>query len=269
MNVLITGAAGGLGRAFINECIKRGYGICATDINEVGLSSIKKGVKNRYDKEILVCKCDITIDDSVNNLLDYLEDLNFSVDMLINVAGIDNEGGFLQRSFNDIQKIINLNILGTLRVTHKILSRKEILKRFYLINISSLAAEQPIPLKATYAASKRFLLDFSQAISEEFKSKQINVLVVCPAGLVTTENVMKAIKGQGFFGAITTCNIEIIVKRTLDYSLRGRTKYIPGTFNKITSFLNHFLPVNLITKLLHKRWAKAQSTWLTNNIRGD
>ncbi len=269
MNVLITGAAGGLGRAFINECIKRKYDICATDINEIGLNSIRQGVKNRYDTEILVYQCDITNDESINKLIDYLDDSGFTVDMLLNVAGLDNEGGFLQRPFTDIQNIINLNILGTLRITHRILSRKVINKKFYLINISSLAAEQPIPLKATYAASKRFLLDFSQAISEEFKSKKINVLAVCPAGLVTTESVIKAIKGQGFFGAITTCNMEIIVKKTIDYSLKGRRKYTPGLFNKITSFLNHFLPVNLITKLLFKRWTKAQSTWLTNSISGD
>lgn len=268
MKVLITGAAGGLGRVFVNECIRRGFDVCGTDINEAGLLKVKKGIWSRFNKEILAYGCDITDDKSIDSLLEYLKENDFEADMLLNIAGLDNEGGFLQRPFDDIQKIINLNILGTLRITHKLLSRRNNSKKFYLINISSLAAEQPIPLKATYAASKRFILDFSRAISEELKSKQVNVLAVCPAGLVTTESVFKAIKGQGFFGTITTCNMEIVVKRTLDYSLKGKTKYIPGSFNKFTSFINHFLPIGITTKLLYKRWIKAQSTWLPQNIRG-
>ncbi|MDD3124126.1 MAG: SDR family NAD(P)-dependent oxidoreductase [Candidatus Izemoplasmatales bacterium] len=266
MKVLITGAAGGLGRTYINECIKRSYEVCATDINNNGLITMREGIYNRYRKNILTYPCDLTNDNSVNKLMDYLKEQQFEVDMLLNVAGIDFEGGFLDRSFSEIQNVINLNILGTLRVTHKILSSKEFSKRFYIINISSLAAEQPIPLKATYAASKRFLLDFSRAIGEELKSKHVNVLAVCPGGLATTCEVMHAINGQGFFGAITTCNMERVVTHSIDYVLKGKTKYIPGIFNKLASCLNYLLPINFTTKYLYKRWAKAQSTWLTGLV---
>jgi short-subunit dehydrogenase len=267
MKVLITGAAGGLGRVFVNECVKRGYDVCATDINHSGLLNIRKGVLSRFKKEILTYKCDITDDGSISELEDYLEKNGFEIEMLINVAGVDFEGGFLQRSFSEIKDIVSLNILGTLRITHRLLAKKDSSKRFYLINISSLAAEQPIPLKATYAASKRFLLDFSQALSTELKSKNVNVLAVCPAGLVTNETVIKAIEGQGFFGTLTTCRMEVIVNKTIKYALKGKTKYIPGFFNKFTSLLNHFLPTGVTTKILYKRWAKAQSQWLPENLR--
>jgi len=269
MKVLITGAAGGLGRAFVNECTKRNYQVCATDINTQGLKTMKEGIFNRYKKDILIHPCDLTKDDSVQSLLDYLTEQQFDADMLLNVAGIDYEGGFLDRSFSDIQNVINLNILGTLRVIHKILSSKKFSNRFYIVIISSLAAEQPIPLKATYAASKRFLLDFSRALGEELKSKNVNVLAVCPGGLTTTNEVMNAINGQGFFGAITTCNIEKVVTHSIDYVMKGKTKYIPGVFNKLISGLNYLLPVRFTTKYLYKRWAKAQSTWLTGSVKGE
>jgi len=268
MKVLITGAAGGLGRAFINECISRNYDICATDINAEGLIKIKEGSSLRFGKEILTYPCDISNDNSINDLLAFLKANEFEVDMLFNVAGLDYEGGFLQRDFNEIQNIININIIGTLRMTHKILSLKSSARKTYVINISSLAAEQPIPLKATYAASKRFLLDFSRALGEELSSKNVNVLAVCPAGLATKEDVMSAIQGQGFFGAITTCNMEKVVSRSIVLVLKGRRKYIPGFFNQLVSVLNSFLPVRVTTKLLYKRWAKAQSTWLVTPKKG-
>lgn len=262
MNVLITGAAGGLGRVFINECLKRNYDVCATDIDESGLKQIKDGMFFKHARSILTFPCDITNKSSLDRLMDYLMDNGFEVDMLLNVAGMDKEGGFLERNFSEIEKIIHLNVLGTLGVTHKVLSYKEISKPFYIINISSLAANQPIPLKATYAASKRFLLDFSRALSQELSSKKVKVLAVCPGGLATRDDVMKAIEGQGFFGAITTCNMEKVVSKSIDYVIKGKQIYVPGGVNKFSRFISYFIPVGTTTKILYKRWLKAQSTWL-------
>ncbi len=264
MKVLITGAAGGLGRAFVNECAKRGYEICAIDINESGLKNIKEGIKNRFSKDIVTFNCDITDDASIKSLGESLNELDFRPDMLLNVAGVDHEGGFTQREFNELNRIVELNISGTLRITHNVVSQKEKNKPLYIVFVSSLAAEQPIPLKATYAASKRFLLDFSYALGEELKEDNVKVLALCPGGLATKDDVIKAIEGQGFFGSVTTCNIEKVVTRTIDKVLKGRKKYVPGNFNKFTAILGSLIPINLTTKLLHKRWTKAQSTWLNN-----
>jgi len=262
MNVLITGASGGLGRAYINECMKKGYQVLAVDINQNGLELIQKGMAQKFNMEILIFQCDITREESINELCDYMNEIGFEVDILMNVAGIDNEGGFLSREFFEIKKIIMTNIIGTLQITHKILSSSSRNRPFYMMIISSLAAKQPIPLKATYAASKRFLLDFSKALREELRGQNVNILTVCPGGLVTSYAVEKAIIGQGFFGAITTCNIEKVVSTSLRKLLRGKKEYIPGAFNKFTVFANRFIPVNFTVRILHKRWEKAQSTWL-------
>jgi short-subunit dehydrogenase len=262
MKVLITGASGGLGRAFVNECAKRNYTIIATDINQYGLDSIKKGIEYRFAKEIFTYQCDITSQESVDSLIKYLENNNFNIDMLLNVAGLDYEGGFIENGFQEINNIIQLNISGTLRITHEIISKRIKERPLYIVNVSSLAAEQPMPLKATYAASKRFLLDFSYALAEEMKSESVNVLALCPGGLATKETVIKAIEGQGFFGQVTTCNIERMVHQTINNVLKGKRKYVPNIFNKITAFLGGFIPITITTRILYKRWSKAQSTWL-------
>lgn len=262
MNVLITGAAGGLGRAFVNECVRRHFNVCAIDINESGLHQIKEGILQRFDCDILTYPCDITNNDSIQSLMVFLKKNTFEVNMLLNVAGVDYEGGFLTRQFDDLKKIVDINILGSMRITHEILNMHETSTRFYLIFIASLAAEQPIPLKATYAASKRFLLDFSRAIAEELKEETVSVLTVCPGGLATTEEIMYAIQSQGFFGSITTCRMERLVRRTIDKSLKKRVKYVPGIFNRLTVILNRIIPMKYTMKILHKRWKDAQKRWL-------
>ncbi|MGD9910217.1 MAG: SDR family NAD(P)-dependent oxidoreductase [Candidatus Izemoplasmatales bacterium] len=262
MKVIITGAAGGLGRAFVNECVKRGYEVFATDINLYGLKLIQEGIYARYGKKINIIETDIRSDQSVGALFQEMKNKQFKPDLLLNVAGIDYEGRFSLRPFSELQKIIEINVIGTMRMIHSFIDADQDNKHRYIINIASLAAEQPIPLKATYAASKRFLIHFGSGIREELKTNNIHLLSVCPAGLATNPEVIKAIHAQGFFGAISTCHIEQVVSRSIDYCLQGKKKYVPGGFNQLTVILNKFIPTSLTTKILYKRWNKAQKLWL-------
>lgn len=85
-----------------------------------------------------------------------------------------------------------------------------------------------MPLKATYAASKRFLLDFAAALRQELRRENVNVLALCPAGMVTTEKTAAAIRAQGVWGAVTTNPLEVVARKTLDRALAGKAVYIPG-----------------------------------------
>ncbi|HPJ76825.1 MAG TPA: SDR family NAD(P)-dependent oxidoreductase, partial [Clostridia bacterium] len=58
MNAVITGAAGGLGRAFAVECAKRGYNLILTDISKEGLKTLKDGLLRRYDINVIYFTCD-------------------------------------------------------------------------------------------------------------------------------------------------------------------------------------------------------------------
>lgn len=228
MNVLITGASGGLGRAFAICCAQRGCNLLLTDIEENGLYAIQNGLKRQFDGNILIKRCDMTIDKDVRELMDYANQQNFKLDMLLNVAGIDYEGGFMQRDFLQISEILSVNVEATLRITHHALKLRRPEGRFYVVFVSSLASLYPIPLKATYAASKRFLLDFSLALGQELKSKNVFVLSLCPGGLCTTQDSLRGIEAQGFWGSMTTNRIEKVVHQTINRSLRGKRIYIPG-----------------------------------------
>jgi short-subunit dehydrogenase len=69
MTVLITGASGGLGRAFALDCAERGWDLILTDINETGLSRVRQGIERQYDVSILTKACDIKNDTEVDNLI--------------------------------------------------------------------------------------------------------------------------------------------------------------------------------------------------------
>ena len=262
MNVLITGAAGGLGRAMAVECARRGYDLFLTDINESGLSAIKTGLERQYDVRVVFRSCDLTDSDSVDELLVFADQLHIRFDMLLNVAGIDFEGGFQSKEREKIVRIVNINNAATLRITHAILERRREDKTFYTVFVSSLASMFPMPLKATYAASKRFLLDFALALRQELKHENANVLVLCPAGMVTTEENIAAIDAQGFFGSITTNPLERVARRTIDKVLDGEAQYIPGGFNCFLSVLGRIVPRRAVAAVVYWRWNNAQKKWM-------
>ncbi len=147
-------------------------------------------------------------------------------------------------------------------MTYVALHHRDKTRPYNIVFVSSMAAMQPIPLKATYAASKKFILNFSLAIREELKSENVRVTTICPGGLATTPEAIAGIETQGFFGSATTNNLEIVARRTIKHALNGKMMYVPGSMNKFLSFLAKFIPLRQTTKMLYKRWTKAQNQWL-------
>jgi len=263
MRVLITGAAGGLGRAFAIECAKRGYDLFLTDISQSGLDSIKQGLLRRFPVQVTTWQSDLTSDRDTEALFAFAKQNRQAFDMLLNVAGIDFEGGFMELSSQRILEILRLNIEATLRITHQVLAQRDNTDQpFYLVFVSSLASLYPIPLKATYAASKRFLLNFAYALGQELKHQNVSVLSLCPGGLPTTPGALAGIAAQGFWGSATTNRLESVAHRTISKALKGRRIYIPGAVNYAFSFLGKVVPQAAIAKLLYGRWKNAQDQWL-------
>lgn len=262
LTVLITGASGGLGRAFALECADRGFDLLLTDINAEGIERVKNGILRQYDVYVYTKPCDITKENEVDALINYAKDANIKLDMLLNVAGIDYEGGFTAQSFENITKILRVNIEGTLRMTFQALSIRRKTGKFYIVFVSSLASMYPMPLKATYAASKRFLFDFSLALAQELKSQNVKILTLCPGGMPTVPSCIEAIKAQGFWGEITTNALEKVARRTISKALRGRNVYFPGVINRLFSMAARIVPFWIITRLIYSRWQKAQAKWI-------
>lgn len=232
MNVFITGASGGLGRALAVECANRGYNLFLTDVDANGLSLIKCGLERRFNATVAASACDLTSSKSVDEMLEVLDEHNIRFDMLLNIAGLDFEGSFIKREREAVVKIATVNNAATLRITHAILSRRKMGSHFYIVFVSSLASMFPMPLKAAYAASKRFILDFSTSLNQELKHSDASVLTLCPGGLATTPDVVRSIQAQGIWGGLTTNPLELVARRTLNKAQKGCCIYIPGLLNK-------------------------------------
>lgn len=262
MNVFISGAAGGLGRAMAAECARRGWRLFLTDRNASGLETLQRGLERQFGITVAVRACDLTDPRDVDGMLSVMDRCGLRFDMMLNIAGVDFEGGFTCRDRESLVKIVAVNDEATVRVTHAILARRREGRPFTAVFVSSLASMFPMPLKATYAASKGFLLNFALALRQELKGEGANALVLCPGGMMTREETQTAIRAQGFWGGLTTNPLERVARRTLDRALAGKGLYIPGGVNKLLSCLGKLLPRSWAAAAIYGRWDRAQKKWL-------
>ncbi len=257
--VCITGAAGGLGKAFAVECAIRGWDLFLTDVSQNALDALAAGISSTYDTEVITYPCDLTDFDQRTKLFEYMIVNNFRFKGLINVAGLDFEGPFAERTREQILTILRLNIEANLEMTSGIMKLRDRRQTFRIINVASLAAFQPMPVKAMYAATKRFLLDFSMALREEVRLLNATVTALCPAGMPTTELCIRAIDAQGFTGRITTKNVGFVAARTIDHALKGHAVYIPGILNRMLKLAGGLVPPTLVAYIVGRRWKTTES----------
>jgi short-subunit dehydrogenase len=252
--VLITGAAGGLGKAFAAECAARGWDLYLTDVKVSSLSALAEGLRRLYNVGIKYAACNLVDPAARQGLWDSIRSKGLQFHMLINVAGLDFEGPFAERSPEELAMIVRLNVESTVSMTRMILQFRDRARTLRIINVSSLAGYYPLPVKAVYAASKRFLLDFSLALRRELRDQDVTVTALCPAGMPTNPPCIKAIEAQGFMGRVTTKNVGFVASRTIDSVLANRAVYIPGIINQALRRLGALVPRSLITALIGRRW---------------
>lgn len=255
MTALITGAAGGLGKAFAVECASRGWDLFLTDARGGPLAVLAEGLRHAYGVAVESSVCDLTDPAAREALFEQVAASRRNLTVLINVAGLDFEGPFIEQSMQHIQAILRVNIEATLAITHAVLRHRDPRETFHIINVASLAAFYPMPVKATYAASKRFLLDFSLALREELRSENAAVTVLCPAGMPTNAECVHAIEAQGLAGQLTTVDVGRVANLTLNAALRGKAVVIPGALNRALQALGSLVPAPLLAGLIGSRWS--------------
>lgn len=255
---LITGATGGLGKAFAVECSSRGWDVFLSDLSEQKLETLATSLRNTYHINVTIHPCDLGDPNSRSALFDRIRQEKLTFSTLINVAGIDHEGLFYDQTHDQIQSIIRLNVEGTVSMTHTILQFRNPIQPFRIINVASLAAFYPMPVKATYAASKRFLLDFSLALREEIRDIGASVTVLCPAGMPTNADCIRGIEAQGLMGHLTTMDVGRVAYLTLNATLAGKAVVIPGMLNWCIQKLGSLIPASILTGMIGRRWTSAR-----------
>ena len=250
--VLISGATGGIGKAFSKELASRGEDLFLTGRSLEKLNELKSEIEKEYHVSVQIFACDLTNPKEIESLFAFADENGIKFHSLINVAGVDTQKPFIDYSFDKIVFQTRVNTESTMLITNGFLKRREGLSS--IITIGSMSGATPMPYFSLYSASKNMLLSFFTGLKYELKKDKVKVTVVMPAGVYTRADVVEEIKSQGLWGKLTAKTPEFIAKASLKANKKGKLKYIPGFFNKMLNFFIKIAPKGIVLRFIAKRW---------------
>ena len=256
---LITGATGGLGRAFVNRCAELGYNMILTGTKDEKLEKLTSEIKEKYQNlDIKYKQCDLSDIDSRASLIEYLNENTIVLDRLINNAGYITEGSIKYAEADTLIKCVRVNCEGVMHLTKMVLDGHDPKNHLEIITITSLAANYPMPYMAIYSATKSMLKSFMISLRYEYRHENVSVLVVQPGAIATSKDMIEAIEAQGFKGKLSAYPADKIAKNSLKKAKKNAFIYTPGFFNKLTLFFSAFATTKSKSRIAGNMWKKSQ-----------
>ena len=231
--VLITGAAGGIGKELSRSFLEVGANIILSGTNIKRLQSLKDDL----NQECEVYKCDLKNVDEINDLLNFL-DGSGGVDVLINNAGKTEDNLLMRMTDEQWEDIMLINLTSVMRLTRGII-RGMIKKRWgRIINITSIVALTGNPGQSNYVASKSGLIGFSKSLASEVASRGITVNCIAPGFIKTnmtdklnenqTSSILNRIPMNRIGIPIDICSSAIFLASSYSNYITGQTIHVNG-----------------------------------------
>ena len=235
---VVTGASSGIGLAFAAELSRRGHPVLAVARRGDRLEALARETPEPRAR-IEPLTADLKTEDGLGSVTQRIEELG-EIEMLINNAGVANAGDFLGTSIEQEIAQIRLNVEAVATLTHAAL--RGMIRRRYgsVINLASVVGFQPFPHFAVYAATKAFVLSFTEALAEELRGTGVRLLALCP-GAVRTEIDVFA-HNEGLLGKLPSLTAEQVVKAGLRALEHGRVVKVVGGLNQFLPFIDRLMP---------------------------
>ncbi|MDQ1523668.1 MAG: uncharacterized protein QOE47_1592 [Pyrinomonadaceae bacterium] len=247
---LITGASSGIGEVFARRLAARGENVVLVARSEEKLNALCNELGRAHAN--VTCQTialDLSEAGAPRRLFEETERRGLEVDTLVNNAGFGSMGDFLSLDVGRELNMIDLNVKSLVELTYLYLAPMRKRRRGQIINVASTAAFQPVPYMATYAASKAFVLSFTEALWDENRAYNIRVLALCPGATETNFFNAAGVKKPPFRVAETAEDVVDTALRGLE---GGKGHIISGWLNYVQTQAERLVPRSLVTRIAGK-----------------
>ncbi|KXI27461.1 SDR family oxidoreductase [Paraglaciecola hydrolytica] len=256
--VLITGGASGLGAALVKQYAQRGATICIADLHaERAKKVIAENAQQATD--VFFQPCDITSQADVEELLQVITERWGKLDILINNAGVATGGALAYEDIEQWEWVLNINLLGMVRMTRAFAPLLAKQSQSWLINIASQAGITPIPYMASYNASKAAVASFSETMHLELAKDGIHVSVVCPSFFATNLDESMRSKQPGVHELVkkllsrSDINADDVANIIVKQAEAGDFMILSHKVGKKALFMKRFMPTNSYMRMMKKK----------------
>ncbi len=233
---LVTGASSGIGAAVARQLAARGASLVITARRKDRLDALAQELRGT---EVEVVVGDLGAPGGEASVWDAATK-HGPIDVLVNNAGFGHFRPFADVSPERDVEMLELNVRSLVALAHRFVAQGA--REGWMLNVASIAAYQSVPYFATYAASKVFVRNFSEALHYELKPRGIRVTCLCPGG---THTEFHDVAGAGDYGAIANASMlsaEKVAAIGVRAMLRGKKTVVSGVLNKLSCFFVRFVP---------------------------
>ena len=182
---LVTGASGGVGKEIATILAEKRWNLVLVARSQDKLAELKKDLNEKIGIDVKVFPCDLSKSDAAHDIFNFCESEHIKIDLLINNAGAGLYGPSIELGDKALD-MLRLNILALTQMCTVFGKDMAERKSGSILNIGSIAGNQPTPLFASYAASKSYVLNYSLALRHELSAYGVNVTCVQP-GYIRTQ----------------------------------------------------------------------------------
>jgi len=252
---LITGASAGIGAEFARQLAARGWNLVLTARRTGRLESLAAELKRVHGAQCMVVALDLADPAAPATLHGATEAAGIEVAMLVNNAGYGVPGSLVSQPWATHRDFIEVLVTAPVALCRLYLPAMQKQQCGYIINVASLAGLMPGSAGHTlYAASKAWLIRFSQSLALENNSRGVHVTALCP-GFTYSEfhdvNGARSIVSK--MPKWMWMQADAVVRQGIDAVLRGEVMTVPGPVNRILKFIGKHLPDGVALRIVGKR----------------
>ncbi len=245
-NALITGASSGLGEEFAKQLAGRGCDVVLVARSEDKLNRLAESLHRQHKVQTTVIAADLSSSEAVDRVVANVQGSGIKIDLLVNNAGLGVFQNFLDTPVQRQTEQVDVNVRSLVTLTHAFTPDMVAARRGGVINIASSAAFQPLAGADVYAASKAFVLFFSQGLAFELRKSDVRVLAACPGPVATRFFADMNPKLQ----AHQMDQPAAIVQQILRAFAKGKSVVIPGKLAvRLSTFGARLMPRNMLLRI--------------------
>jgi uncharacterized protein len=248
---LITGASAGIGETLAWLIAAEDYDLVLVARSKDKLEALAQALRDTHAITVTVLPLDMAASGSARKLWLAVQRQGLAVDVLVNNAGVLQHGAFTAMTPADHQAMVQLNVAGFTDLLAHFLPPMVERGSGRVLNVASIAAFQPIPSLATYAATKAYVLSLSEALGEELRDSGVTLTTLCP-GITATDMVAKAQAGSSALQNLPSMlisDVQDVAAEAWQGCLKGQAVVVPGKLNLATTLAARATPKWLVRRL--------------------
>jgi short-subunit dehydrogenase len=249
--VLITGASSGIGEALARRFAAGGHDLVLVARSADALKALATALADTYGVKAWAVRADLSEPDAVPRLAAAMKRAKRPIDVLVNSAGVLEYGPFVGMTPETHRRMIDLNVGALTQMLAHFVPPMVERGHGRVLNVASIAAFQPIPALATYAATKAFVLSMTESLAEELRGSGVTATALCP-GVTATNMLSGAARSHEGLGRLPSAFVgtaESVAAEGYEACLSGEAIRVPGPLNRAGSLASRATPKWLVRRL--------------------